>query len=515
MANGSGQFLSTVVSPAYFNFGQWNHILWSANLCGPAHEQLYVNGVSDSPSAFDPTDGLTNGAAFSTNAKSSSWTTSDATIALNTCPPDGGVNMSVTDTTLSPPRIVGHVSSCASGLLTLTSSALWASSTANDSLEFNAGINFSNMAGGFWLNLGSLGANNPFTDWADVALWTGTDLVCQHGPWSAGCSLGGTSISADDLALFGYSQSGQWLPKDLAAPNGAIATLGGGNKGLNGLVVYLTGDATTFPSNSLPAVSATPVSAQGFYGETVQSLTSSASLVTPSNLGGQPSHVPGIKWVCSTPLPNDSTFSLSTCGQDVAPGDTLIALYSGTWTYDPGSTPPPSCTQAPSGAGGAFLSWNGAGGAYTNVVTDYQLNCAYYYQATSGDISATSFGGGAVSIAPARQTLAVLLDYANARGIDGLPGGLTSFNSSSTAIAAPGLATTTSDTVVAVYTMFNNAAPNYICPSGWATRLPGEPLVCDRQYAAGTSAATMGNPTATMGTLPENGSGGLIALTPH
>jgi hypothetical protein len=366
--------------------GQWNHILWSVNACSStAKRTLYINGVQyASNSGVNPLS--VYGVAQSTTA-SGSWAQNATTIALSggSCP-SGIAGWSVTDATYSPARYVGRVTSCSSGTVTLTGGALYASSGSSDSLQFNGGVNFSDMAGGFWLNQPSYENGMAVADWADVALWTGADLVCSHAPYNGSCPLGsGTTISASDLALFGMSVNGVWTPVSL---NNAISTLGGGNNGINRLVAYFTGDSSTFASNTSPAVSATPistVSTQRASTGVPQSLTSSASLVTASNEGGQPEHVPGYKWGCVYSfLPGP--FALPTCGNAIAAGDILIGVTLAEWTSNQTST---ACTP-PTGAAGTFSTWNGAGGTYQNSGGFYQLVCAYYYTANATDARKTA-----------------------------------------------------------------------------------------------------------------------------
>jgi hypothetical protein len=222
--------------------GQWNHILWTVNACtSTIKETTYIDGAQ--LDSYSQANTLSIYGIPQSATASGSWAAGATTITLggSYCP-TGITNWSVTDSTYSPAVFVGRVSSCSSGRITLSAGALYPSSASgtgtSDSLQFNGGVNFADMAGGFWLNMPSNGDTFNSVDWADVALWAGVDLICSHTPYNGTCPLGsGTTISASDLAMFGENVNGVWTPVSLST---ALSTLGGGNNGVNGLLAYYT-----------------------------------------------------------------------------------------------------------------------------------------------------------------------------------------------------------------------------------------------------------------------------------
>jgi hypothetical protein len=398
-------YASTLASA--MQYGQWNHFLWTANVCtGGTYTQLYINGSPvplTGPGGASPA--LVAGNQVSTTIDSATLTAgATTTVPVNSCT---GVNagMSVTDTTLPTPALIGHVSSCTgAGPYTLTLSAASlanSSGGSNDALQFNGGINFSDMAGGFWLDMPSGGAGLAAVEWADVQLWTGMDLICTHGTYQGTCdaahgggSRPGSTIPAADLALFGHYANGVWLPVNPSVAQAASPSgLGGGNKGLNGLLAFFTdtGAPATFMTNSSPAKSATNYSQVTLqnYGFTPQPVTSAASSVTPTDLGGQPQHVPGFKWDCAnSPVPPAATLPILTCGNRISAGDVLVAVTVGTWTANPGS--PQTCVSPqPTGAAGSFNNWNASGGSYNSASGYYETVCGWYYTANATDAALT------------------------------------------------------------------------------------------------------------------------------
>lgn len=522
--------------PAQISSGMWHHILWSANTCATntQYNRFYVDGVDRTPSAQPLANTFNSGARVSTSANGT-WTTATTAITLTTggCT---GVNagMSVTDKTYAPPKLIGYVSTCSGTALTLAANALVVNSGSTDALDFNSGINFSQMAG-LALGAPATGDDRGTESWADVFLWTNTDLVCQHGQWASGCSIGG-NISAADLAMFGQTLNGAWVPKDPYAVGGPVATLGSGNQGYDGLLLALSGSASAFTANNPKAAAATPITLMGIANAGLHDLTSSASNVTSTNRSGAASHVATYKWTQVTNSGTAAAYNFHTDLYDVAVGDMLVGVYSAVYS----ASAAPTCSAAPSGAGGAWTLRQNT--VFTNAGGS-QIVCVYTYVAVSGDTtqvigqdngttitsgvtttitvasgtctgvttgmtvwdrnatallgtvntcSGTTLTLNAASLANGSTTTDQLsfntvyvggaTSVAPTRGSLSLLmnyGNVSSYDTASSAfstwtgttnMSATSMTPTGNDTLVAIYATYSPAHPNYVCQNGWVPR---------------------------------------------
>jgi hypothetical protein len=201
----------------------------------------------------------------------------------------------------------------------------------------------------------------------------------------------------------------------------------------------------------------------------IADLTSSASYVSPSNIGGQPPHVPGRMWDCSIYYGASASIpNLQTCGNAIQPGDLLIAVFSAKWNTAANAVVCPTNWQ-PSG----WTSWTNV----ATTTTEGQTLCVAYYAVQASDVGAITFAPVTPSLGANSTTgsSVSVLDYGNVKIGASPDGSLASTpvyasNSSQTHMTAPGItgAAYSNDLVVGIFQMpfpAQAASVPFTCPA--------------------------------------------------
>ncbi|HXZ17876.1 MAG TPA: hypothetical protein VEH77_18275 [Roseiarcus sp.] len=510
-SNNNHNVEETLTSPLkWINYGAWNHFLWSANTCetNTQYTQMAINGVPVNWS--EPRHNTFNSAGVNFSNPGSGFMLAGGPGG------DGSAQVSLADVYLW----VGHDIVCNNSPTTCSGGAAGATLLSTDINNFGQQANVqtatlaTSVNSGGSVSVSSCPVNavsgQEVLDTTN-SIFLGIAKSCSSGTVTMLSGLGAVNADANTGATVTFFN---WVPN---APSVAVAAYGTPLVGCTGAAANFVSNcnANGSPATGLQAVNfwqyncagvSAPCSTAGD-GFALTDLTSSASLVSASNHGGQPAHAPGYKWGCMLNTGGVSTISFSTCGDDIAVGDMLILVFSGKWNTASNAG---ACT-LPSG----FTAW-------TNplLTTPYGFGmCVGYKIAASADVGQTSYSGSVVNATT--NSVTTVLDYANVNAASTPDGSLASTPTfaSATTMTAPGIsgATGSNDLVVGIFEGWTAQYPT-TCPTSLPNRRmdftarkttnPATVLICDS--GTGITPPTS-NVTATQATA-QYGSGILLPL---